>query len=40
MEATAQQTGKPAAGFGGDGKPDFRIRDEGRLEKPFEAKNG
>ena len=34
MEATAQQTGKSAAGFGADGKPDFWIGDEGKLEKP------
>src|SRR6516165_7728963 len=34
MEATAQETGQPAAGFGRDGKPDFWIGGEGRLEKP------
>jgi catechol 2,3-dioxygenase-like lactoylglutathione lyase family enzyme len=35
MEATAQVTGKPAAGFGSDGKPDFWIGGEGMLEKPL-----
>jgi catechol 2,3-dioxygenase-like lactoylglutathione lyase family enzyme len=35
METTAQQTGKPAAGFGADGKPDFWIGDEGKLDKPL-----
>jgi catechol 2,3-dioxygenase-like lactoylglutathione lyase family enzyme len=34
MEATAQQTGQPAAGFGSGGKPDFWIGGEGKLEKP------
>jgi catechol 2,3-dioxygenase-like lactoylglutathione lyase family enzyme len=34
MEVTAQETGQPAAGFGSDGKPDFWIGGEGRLEKP------
>jgi catechol 2,3-dioxygenase-like lactoylglutathione lyase family enzyme len=34
MEATAEQTGQPAAGFGSDGKPDFWIGGEGKLEKP------
>jgi predicted lactoylglutathione lyase len=34
MEVTAQQTGKPAAGFGSGGKPDFWIGGEGKLEKP------
>ena len=34
MEATAQETGQPAAGFGRDGKPDFWIGGEGKLEKP------
>ena len=37
MEATAEQTesGYPAAGFGKDGKPDFWIGGEGRLDKPL-----
>ena len=37
MEATAEQTesGHPAAGFGKDGKPDFWIGGEGRLDKPL-----
>jgi catechol 2,3-dioxygenase-like lactoylglutathione lyase family enzyme len=35
MEATAQTTGMPAAGFGSDGKPDFWIGGEGMLEKPL-----
>ena len=35
METTAQETGKPAAGFGADGKPDFWIGDEGKLDKPL-----
>jgi len=34
METIAQQTGKPAAGFGANGKPDFWIGGEGQLEKP------
>jgi catechol 2,3-dioxygenase-like lactoylglutathione lyase family enzyme len=34
-ETSAQQTGKPAAGFGADGKPDFWIGDEGKLDKPL-----
>ena len=34
MEAAAQETGKPAAGFGADGKPDFWVGGEGKLEKP------
>ena len=34
MEVTAQETGQPAAGFGSDGKPDFWIGGEGKLEKP------
>ncbi len=34
MEATAQQTGQPAAGFGSSGKPDFWIGGEGKLERP------
>jgi len=34
MEATAQETGQPAAGFGNGGKPDFWIGGEGKLEKP------
>jgi catechol 2,3-dioxygenase-like lactoylglutathione lyase family enzyme len=33
MEATAQETGQPAAGFGSGGKPDFWIGGEGKLEK-------
>src|SRR6266496_5194207 len=28
MEATAQETGQPAAGFGSGGKPDFWIRSQ------------
>ena len=35
MEATAQETGQPAAGFGSGGKPDFWIGGEGKLEKPI-----
>jgi catechol 2,3-dioxygenase-like lactoylglutathione lyase family enzyme len=35
METTAQETGKPAAGFGADGKPDFWIGGEGKLDKPL-----
>ena len=37
MEVTAEQTesGHPAAGFGKDGKPDFWIGGEGRLDKPL-----
>ena len=34
MEATAEQTGQPAAGFGSNGKPGFWIGGEGKLEKP------
>ena len=34
MEATAQETGQPAAGFGSGGEPDFWIGGEGKLEKP------
>jgi hypothetical protein len=34
IEATAQETGQPAAGFGSGGKPDFWIGGEGKLEKP------
>jgi catechol 2,3-dioxygenase-like lactoylglutathione lyase family enzyme len=34
MEATAKETGQPAAGFGTAGKPDFWIGGEGKLEKP------
>jgi len=33
MEATAQETGQPAAGFGSGGKPDFWIGDEGGLNR-------
>jgi catechol 2,3-dioxygenase-like lactoylglutathione lyase family enzyme len=35
METTAQETGKPAAGFGAGGKPDFWIGGEGKLDKPL-----
>jgi catechol 2,3-dioxygenase-like lactoylglutathione lyase family enzyme len=35
IEAAAQETGKPAAGFGADGKPDFWVGGEGKLEKPL-----
>jgi catechol 2,3-dioxygenase-like lactoylglutathione lyase family enzyme len=35
METTAQETGKPAAGFGANGKPDFWIGGEGKLDKPL-----
>jgi catechol 2,3-dioxygenase-like lactoylglutathione lyase family enzyme len=35
MEATAQATGMPAAGFGIGGKPDFWIGGEGKVEKPL-----
>ena len=34
MMEVAQETGQPAAGFGRDGKPDFWIGGEGRLERP------
>lgn len=34
MEVTAEQTGQPAAGFGIEGKPDFWIGGEGKLERP------
>ncbi len=36
-EVSAEQTGSghPAAGFGADGKPDFWIGGEGKLEKPL-----
>jgi catechol 2,3-dioxygenase-like lactoylglutathione lyase family enzyme len=34
MEVTAHETGQPAAGFGRDGKPDFWIGGEGKLELP------
>jgi catechol 2,3-dioxygenase-like lactoylglutathione lyase family enzyme len=34
MEVTAQQSGKPAAGFGAEGKPDFWIGGEGKLDLP------
>jgi len=34
MEVTAEQAGQPGGGFGRDGKPDFWISGEGRLEKP------
>jgi hypothetical protein len=33
-EATAQETGKSATGFGPNGKPDFWIGDQGKFEKP------
>lgn len=33
-EVTAAESGQPAAGFGSDGKPDFWIAGEGKLEKP------
>jgi catechol 2,3-dioxygenase-like lactoylglutathione lyase family enzyme len=37
MEVAAKdnQSGFPAAGFGVDGKPDFWIGGEGKLEKPL-----
>jgi catechol 2,3-dioxygenase-like lactoylglutathione lyase family enzyme len=35
MKTTAQETGKPAAGFGAGGKPDFWIGGEGQLDKPL-----
>ena len=35
METTAQETGKPAAGFGANVKPDFWIGGEGKLDKPL-----
>ena len=35
MQTTAQQTGKPAAGFGAGGKPDFWVGGEGKLDKPL-----
>ena len=34
MEVTAEQTGQPAAGFGGGGKPDLWIGGEGMLQPP------
>ena len=34
MEVIAPESGQPAAGFGGGGKPDFWIGGEGKLEKP------
>jgi catechol 2,3-dioxygenase-like lactoylglutathione lyase family enzyme len=34
MMEVAQETGQPAGGFGRDGKPDFWIGGEGRLERP------
>jgi catechol 2,3-dioxygenase-like lactoylglutathione lyase family enzyme len=34
MEVTTQQSGKPAAGFGAEGKPDFWIGGEGKLDLP------
>jgi catechol 2,3-dioxygenase-like lactoylglutathione lyase family enzyme len=34
-EVTQQVTGDPAAGFGANGKPDFWIGGEGRLNKPL-----
>jgi catechol 2,3-dioxygenase-like lactoylglutathione lyase family enzyme len=34
MDVTVQETGQPAAGFVSDGKPDFWIGGEGKLEKP------
>jgi len=34
MEVTAEQAGQPGGGFGSDGKPDFWIGGEGKLEKP------
>jgi len=33
--ASIRPSGHPAAGFGRDGKPDFWIGGEGRLEKPL-----
>ena len=36
-EVTAQETGKPAAGFGPNGKPDFWIGDQGKFEKPVHS---
>ena len=36
MEVTQEQTGHdPAAGFGANGKPDFWIGGEGKLNKPL-----
>jgi catechol 2,3-dioxygenase-like lactoylglutathione lyase family enzyme len=35
METTAQETGKPTAGFGANGKPDFWVGGEGMLDKPL-----
>jgi catechol 2,3-dioxygenase-like lactoylglutathione lyase family enzyme len=37
MEVSNDRTesGSPAAGFGADGKPDFWIGGEGRLDKPI-----
>jgi catechol 2,3-dioxygenase-like lactoylglutathione lyase family enzyme len=34
MEASAEATGQPAAGFGIGGKPELWIGGEGKLEKP------
>ena len=35
VDAKVNPSGHPAAGFGRDGKPDFWIGGEGRLEKPL-----
>ena len=36
MEVTQQQPGQaPAAGFGANGKPDFWIGGEGKIDKPL-----
>lgn len=35
VDAKVNPSGHPAAGFGRDGKPDFWIGGEGKLEKPL-----
>src|SRR5262249_49500080 len=35
MEATAPESGQPAAGFGSGGKPDFWICGKRKLQKPM-----
>jgi hypothetical protein len=35
MEVMADQSGQPAAGFGREGKPDFWIGGEGKIDKPL-----
>ena len=35
VDAAVNPSGHPAAGFGKNGKPDFWIGGEGKLEKPL-----